>query len=61
MKLLNSKYSVAVVMALVITFAVRLTVFGDDCNLLVVGVTFFAAFVMVYILINIIKKIRCSR
>lgn len=51
----------AVVLAIVITLAVRLTVFGDDCNMLVVGMTFLAAFVVVYILMQIIRQIRGSR
>lgn len=48
MKLLNSKYSVAVFLAVVITLAVRLAVFGDDCNLLVVGMTFLLALGLCY-------------
>lgn len=30
----------AVVLAIIITVAIRLTFFGDDCNLFVVGMTF---------------------
>lgn len=61
MRCLNSKSSMAVVLAIVITLAVRLTVFDDDCNLLVVGMTFLAAFAVVYILMWIIRQIRDGR
>ena len=44
MRLLNKQSGLAVVLAIVITLAVRLAVFGDDCNLFVVGVTFLLAF-----------------
>lgn len=44
MRLLNIQLGLAVVLAAVITLAVRTTVFGDDCNLFVVGVTFLLAF-----------------
>lgn len=43
----------AVAIAAIVTVIVRLTVFGDDCNLLVVWMTFIVAFVVVYILMRV--------
>lgn len=41
MKYVSSNIYVAAVLAVIITAIVRLTVFSDDCNLLVMGMTFF--------------------
>lgn len=44
--------------ALVITLIIRLTVFTDDCNLLIVAVTFIAAFSLLSLLKYTIRKLR---
>lgn len=47
----------AAAMAAIVTVTVRLTVFGPDCNLLVVGVTFLSAFGVIYLVMKIIRCI----
>lgn len=48
---------VAAAVAVIVTLTVRLTVFGPDCNLLVVGVTFLSSFGVIYLVMKIIRCI----
>lgn len=61
MKYVSSNIYVAAVLAVIITFIVRMSVFSDDCNLLVMGMTFLSAFVLVYLVIKIIRRIMACR
>lgn len=48
----------AALMAVILAGIVRFTVFTDDCNLLVIGVTFLAAIVLSYGMISLVVMIR---
>lgn len=53
------KWILAVIVAVIISAIVRVTIFTDDCNLVVMGITFLAALAAAYAVIRIAGRI-CS-
>ncbi len=47
----------AMVVAAIITLLIRLTLFGDDCNLLVVLITFVVSFVLVCVITILVRTL----
>lgn len=45
------------VVAAIITLLIRLTLFGDDCNLLVVLITFVVSFVLVCVITILVRTL----
>lgn len=54
----NIYFWIAVAAAILITLTMRFTVYGDDCNLFVVGMTFLFFFIAIYGAIILVDRVR---